>query len=153
MVPREPEQRLKPPSSLPQLDDLFTDDESDVEAPLTQQTGTSDFDCKVNKTVEVPKPQTETSKKSAIEADDEDGEEDEDTVSVIGLKDRCAEVDLKISSQGYHSAKSELLELIPDLYRKGLNVDNFPNLKDYLEQAVGPLPTDSFLRNALDYLF
>ena len=34
-----------------------------------------------------------------------------------------------------------------------MNVDNFPNLKDYLEQAVGPLPTDSFLRNALDYLF
>ena len=144
---------MKPPSSLPQLDDLFTDDESDVEAPLTQQTGMSDLDCKANKTVEVPKHQTETLKKSAIEADEEDKEEDEDTVSVIGLKDRCAEVDLKISSRGYHSTKSELLELIPDLHRKGLNVDNFPNLKDYLEQAVSPLPTDSFLRNALDYLF
>ena len=34
-----------------------------------------------------------------------------------------------------------------------MNIDNFPNLKDYLEQAVGPLPTNSFLRNALDYLF
>ena len=79
-----------------------------------------------------------------IEADDED-KEDEDTVSVIGLKDRSAEVDLKISSRGYHNAKPEILELIPNLYKKGLNIDNFPNLKDYLEQAVGPLPTDSFL--------
>ena len=35
-VPREPEQRLKPLSSLPQLDDLFTDDESDGESLLTQ---------------------------------------------------------------------------------------------------------------------
>ena len=74
-------------------------------------------------------------------------------MSLIGLKDRCAEVDLKISSRGYHSAKSEILELIPDLYKKGLNIDNFLNLKDYLEQAVGPLPTDLFLRNALHYLF
>ena len=37
------------------------------------------------------------SKKSPIEADDDD-EDDEDTTSVIGLKDRCAEVDLKIFS-------------------------------------------------------
>ena len=35
-VPREPEQWLKPPSSLPQLDDLLTDDESDVKVPITQ---------------------------------------------------------------------------------------------------------------------
>ena len=47
--------------------------------------------------VEVTNEQSKISKKSAIEADDED-EEDEDTASVIGLKDRCAEVDLKISS-------------------------------------------------------
>ena len=152
MVPQEPEQWLKPLSSLPQLDDLFTDDESDVEVLITQQKGMSGSNCQLTKQVEVTNQQVDSSKKSAIEADDED-KEDEDTVSVIGLKDRCAEVDLKISSQGYHSTKSEILELIPDLYKKGLNVDNFPNLKDYLEQAVGPLPTDSFLRNALEYLF
>ena len=151
-VPREPEQRLNPPSSLPQLDDLFTDDESNDEVPVTQQKGTSDSDCKLITQVDVTNDQSKSSKKSAIEANDED-EEDEDTVSVIGLKDRCDEVDLKISSRGYHSTKPEILQLLPDLYKKGLNIDNFLNLKDYLEQAVGPLPTDSFLRNALDYLF
>ena len=41
VVPREPEQRLKPPSSLPQLDDLFTDDDSDDKVPVTQRKGTS----------------------------------------------------------------------------------------------------------------
>ena len=69
--------------------------------------------------VEVTNEQSKISKKSAIEVDDE---EDEDTMSVIGLRDRCAEVDLKISSQGYHSAKPEILQLIPDLYKKGLNL-------------------------------
>ena len=34
-----------------------------------------------------------------------------------------------------------------------MNVDNFPSLKDYLEQAVGTLPSASFLREALDCLF
>ena len=151
-VPREPEQRLKPPSSLPQLDDLFTDDDSDDKVPVTQRKGTSVSDCKLITRADINNDQIDTHKKSPIEADDED-EDEEDTTSVIGLKDRCAEVDLKISSLGYHSTKSEILQLIPDLYKKGLNVDNFPNLKDYLEQAVGPLPTDSFLRIALDYLF
>ena len=65
---------------------------------------------------EVTNEQTYTHKKSPIEVDDED-EEDEDTTSVISLKDRCAEVDLKISSWGYHSAKLEILQLIPDLYK------------------------------------
>ena len=109
---------MKPPSSLPQLDDFFTDDESDIEVPITQRKGTSDSNCQSTKQVEVQvDQQSESSKKSAIEADDED-EEDKDTMSVIDLKDRCAEVDLKISSRGYHSTKSEILELILDLYKK-----------------------------------
>ena len=89
--------RLKPPSSLPQLDDLFTDDDSDEEVPVTQRKGMSVSDCKLITKAEVTNEQTDTHKKSPIEADDE-GEEDKDTASVIGLKDRCAEVDLKISS-------------------------------------------------------
>ena len=116
VVPREPEQRLKPPSSLPQLDDLFTDDDSDDEVPVTQRKGTSESDCKLITTAEVANEQSNISKKSPIEAKDED-EEDENTASVIGLKDRCAEVDLKISSRGYHNAKPEILQLIPDLYK------------------------------------
>ena len=61
-------------------------------------------DCKLVTKADVNNKQSDTHKKSPIEADDED-EDEEDTASVIGLKDKCAEVDLKISSRGYHSTK------------------------------------------------
>ena len=79
------------------MDDLFTDDDSHDEVPVTQTKATSVSDCKLITKAEVTNEQTDTHKKSPIEADDED-EENKDTASVIGLKDRCAEIDLKISS-------------------------------------------------------
>ena len=130
IVPRAPEQRLNPPSSLPQLDNLFTDDDSDDEVPVTHRQGTSASNNKLTTNDEVNNHHTSTNTKSPIEADDEEDNE-EDTTSTIFLKDKCAKVDLKISSHGYHSAKSKILELIPDLYKKGLNVNNFQHLKDH----------------------
>ena len=83
-VLREPEQRLIPPSSLPQLDDPFTDDDSDDEVPVTQRQGTSISDHKLITKAKVNKQQTDTNTKSPIEADDEE-EDEEDTASTIGL--------------------------------------------------------------------
>ena len=66
---------------------------------------------------------------------------------------KCEEVDIQIGTKGWRSAKDAIHELIPVLYNLKLDLRNFPNLSNYLKQAVGVLPKEEFVINRLDLLF
>ena len=148
---REPEQHLIMPDSS-DLFGLLTDDESDNDIPPLIKTGTSQSNTQLKVTADIHKTVQVQKTTSSIEADPELMDDEEDDY-IFNLKDRCTEVDLVINTKGYERAQSKILDIIPKLYRVGLNVQNSPSLENYLKQVVGTLPTDSFLCNALDYVF
>ena len=123
------------------LQDYFTDDE-DSESPVIGKQGTLN-------TITV-KVEVNTAPKLSIEET-----EDEEELEHVQCKvyDECAVVDLILSTKGVSHTKQELQRLIPLLYQSRVNVDCFQALKLYLEEQVGTLPDESFLRIALDTIF
>ena len=74
------------------------------------------------------------------------------------LCDKCGEVDFQLSNhrdwnEPHRGLRSDLCELIPQLFETGFNTDGFPNLERYLLANVGALPYQPLIRLALDAIF
>ena len=54
------------------------------------------------------------------------------------LAHKCENVDILIATQGWHSAKDALHELIPAIYNLKVDIRNFPHLSNYLKMCYWP---------------
>ena len=97
--------------------------------------------------------------KSSIEVDstdmgDADDEADDDDIKYFRqLTERCAAIELKIATDGFHIHCDKLHDLIPELYANKFDISDFPHLSSYYSQAIGPLPSQEFVCNVLDLEF
>ena len=100
-----------------------------------------------------PTPNRENTVRSAIELAVTDLQASEQR-----LCDKCGEVDFQLSNHGdwnepHRGLRSDLCELIPQLFETGFNTDGFPNLERYLLATVGVLPYQPLIRLTLDMIF
>ena len=100
-----------------------------------------------------PTPNRQNTVRSAIELAVTDLQASEQR-----LCDKCGEVDFQLSTHSdwnepHRGLRSDLCELIPQLFETGFNTDGFPNLERYLLATVGALPYQPLIRLALDAIF
>ena len=159
-LPTDPPQRqppTHPPTprtnvAVPHNDNFITDDEDTGDQVVPPAVGAQTAEQGRRETLS-PTPQNTQTIQSEIELTVNDLE-----ISNQRLTDRCAEIDLQLSTHVDWKApnyrlRTDLCEVIPILYRVGYNTDGFPSLEKYLYETVGTLPYQSLLRIALDSVF
>ena len=151
-VPRIPDQHLQAPIDPQNIQDIWSDDDEENITAINKGMSTRNVKAITHTNVA-------TKVKSSIEVDstdteDADDEADDDDIEYFRqLTERCAAIELKIATDGFHTHRDKLHDLIPELYTNKFDISDFPHLSSYYSQAIGPLPNQEFVRNVLDLVF
>ena len=150
-VPRIPDQHIQAPINLQNIQDIWSDDDEENITAINKGTSTCNIKAIIHTNVA-------TKVKSSIEVDSTDTEDadetnDDDIKYFRLLTERSAALALKTATDGFHTHRDRLHDLIPELYANKFDISDFPNLSSYYSQAIGPLPNQEFVRNVLDLVF
>ena len=149
-APRIPDQHLQAPIDLQNIQDIWSDDDEENITAINKGMSTTNVKAIIHTNVA-------TKIKSSIEVDStdtEDNEADDDDIEYFRLlTERCAALELKIATDGFHTHRDRLHDLIPELYANKFDISDFPHLSSYYSQAIGPLPNQEFVHNVLDLVF
>ena len=148
-VPPNTPQSPRTNVAVPTFDGLLTDNDEDGNQVAPPPLGDVPTEQGRPETLS-PTPQITQSVCSAIGVTIKDLEQ--------GIADKCAEVDLQLSthrdwSQPNYRLCQDICDLLPTLYQVGFNTECFLNLEKYLYETVGLLLYQSLLRIALDSVF
>ena len=148
--PRIPDQHLQAPIDLQNIHIIYDDEENIT--TINKGTSTRNVKALIHTNVA-------TKVKSSIEVDstdieDADDEAEDDDIKYFRLlTERCAALELKIATDGFHTHRDRLHDLIPELYANKFDISDFPHLSSYYSLAIGPLPYQEFVCNVLDLVF
>ena len=150
-VPRIPDQHLQVPINPQNIQDIWSDNDEENISAINKGTSTRNVKAIINTNVA-------TRVKSSIEVstdmDNADDEADDDDIEYFRqLTERCAAIELKITTDGFRIHRDKLHDLIPELYANKFDISDFPHLSSYYSQAIGLLPNQEFVRNVLDLVF
>ena len=151
-VPRIPDQHLQAPIDPQNIQDIWSDDDEENITSINKGTSTRNVKAVIHTNVA-------TKVKSSIEVDstdteDADDEADDDDIEYFRqLTERCAAIELKIATDGFHTHHDKLHDLIPELYANKFDISEFPHLSSYYSQTIGPFPNQEFVCNVLNLVF
>ena len=151
-IPRIPDQHLQAPIDPQNIQDIWSDDDEENIIAINKGMSTHNVKAIIHTNVA-------TKVKSSIEVEstdteDADDEADDDDIEYFRLlTEKCAALELKIATDGFHTHHDRLHDLIPELYANKFDINDFPHLSIYYSQAIDPLPNQEFVRNVLDLVF